>query len=509
MALQKQIAAGFWQQRFTYEDWGKGEWGKLGPERVPGGYFSGTNIMVYSTGLIGPRPGFANRTPPSMPGGAFNALMITRVPTREIGFIIGNTVYSSDLFTPTTPTTMGTLDTTPTVVLNPTPDTANYIVAVPGDKCYLLDFQGNAVSGYSASPGGTTAVVYGAQLVVADSTSTSRIFFSDFTTEDFNSWPVDNFLDVGDNWQVTGLFNLRNNLVITKNYGLYIATGVLGFNESVRQISTVQGPLQPFHASVGEDDVLRYIPTFKENPVLFDSTTPQPVGNLNLLSDRRDDTNPTMPAVRGMNTMVGDLTNSDSFAIQNDSDDILLLQHNGIWTKHHTSVSVSGVTATQDDIIFTASTSDAPTQIYSNQFTLDRPGFTSDGFTQPGDDSTTPVDASFELPYNFSALSSEMAVRRVLVEFVKWDTGSSATNHFDITINMLPGFDAPGLIPLATQSFDEVGTSASTEGTPDIKTFKFDRVKGIGFQLSFANIRGCAIRAISVTGENHYNEPRS
>lgn len=74
---------------------------------------------------------------------------------------------------------------------------------------------------------------------------------------------------------------------------------------------------------------------------------------------------------------------------------------------------------------------------------------------------------------------------------------------------MLPGFDAPGLIPLATQSFDEAGTSASTEGTPDIKTFKFDRVKGIGFQLSFANIRGCAIRAISVTGENHYNEPRS
>lgn len=499
------------EQTITFDDWSKGEWSVLGEIKAQPGSFTATNMIVRANGTIGPRAGLKNVTPASMPNGLLLALEAGPTPGKDGLFIIGNTVYYFDLFTPaTSPTSMGTLGTTPSVVLAPFLATTKFYVAVPGDATYELDPIAGTTTALTDSPGGHIVLQFGARLLVAESTSSNRLFVSD--PSDFNSWPVDNFIDIGDDWQITAMIVQKNQLAIIKREGIYVLSGTPTVSEFVRRVDTMTGPLQPWQARADQDDTVYFIQAFGRNPAIFDGTDGQQISYLKALDGARDDTDPTPPTQRGVETIDGETTASTVVYANRDvgGSDVLVVKHNNTWTKHVTSVGISGMTTTANGqfVITDGGGSSTPAKIYTTRFDLGRPAFTSDGLASVGDDSSTPLVANLTLPEWRSPDGMEVGVESVLIDGIKWNTGATATNHAEVTVFSLAGFMRPGKQATVTQSFDEAGSSASTGGTEVRLQFNFEDIRGGGFQIVIENIRGLDIRSVEVTLANNPNLSR-
>ena len=51
----------------VYDDWSAGEFGTIDPTRAPEGSWTGTNVIVYEGGHIGPRPGLRKAPVTNLP----------------------------------------------------------------------------------------------------------------------------------------------------------------------------------------------------------------------------------------------------------------------------------------------------------------------------------------------------------------------------------------------------------------------------------------------------------
>jgi hypothetical protein len=141
--------------------------------------------------------------------------------------------------------------------------------------------------------------------------------------------------------------------------------------------------------------------------------------------------------------------------------------------------------------------SGAPPEFFAWYPDLDRPGFTSDSYSRPGDGSDTPVDAYLHFPAWVAEEGQEVNVMGLVISFTRWATGSGSTNHFDVTVDARRRYGAGNLVTSATQTFDEAGASASTSGDDVVAHLGFgDQGYGNEFQIKFTNLRGCAIRSV-------------
>lgn len=499
------------QQTVTFDDFSKGEWSTYGGIKPQPGTFTADNMIVRANGLIGPRAGLKDVTPASMPVGSLIALHAGPTPSKDGLFIVGNAVYYFDLFNAAVaPTAMGTLGATPSVVLKPHLATTKYYLAVPGDKCYVLDPIAGTTTALTGSPGGHAIVQYGVRLVVAESTGSNRIWVSD--PQNFNSWPAPNFIDVGDDWQVTGFFVQKNHLAIFKREGLYVLTNTPTINEVIRLIDTMQGPLHPWQADIDQDDMIYMVSAFEINPATFDGNDGKQLAYLKELGGARDDTDATPPTKRGVQTFSGELTSSSTAVVGKDlaGDDIMLLNHNNVWTKHSIGVPVSGLmTASNSQLVISdGGAGGVAAKIYTTRTDLGRPAFLSDGLAALGDGSDTPLHATLTLPEWYSPDGTEVAVASVIIDVVKWSTGASLNNHIAVTSTSLGGYQRPGNTPAQTQDWDEAGSAALTTGLQDRLQFNFEQIRGAGFQIILNNIRGIDIRAVSVVVQMQPNLPR-
>lgn len=186
----------------------------------------------------------------------------------------------------------------------------------------------------------------------------------------------------------------------------------------------------------------------------------------------------------------------------------------GAWSYHDFDVDLTGHvcdTNTSDRVVLGGEVGDTVHKFYSLDLSLNRPGFVSDGRAGPGDASDACLDAHFSTKLWLHPSADEVAVRRVVVEFVKWDTGAVVTevpqtNHMDIVVstygrNGNAGFDDE------TIAWDEAADQATTSGVEDriSKNFGANGFGG-GFQIRVENMRGVAIRRIVV--EYQDNAPR-
>lgn len=509
-------------QVITYDDFSGGEYSELN-QSAAANQFHGTNVLVYSNGMIGPRPGLRNITPASMPDGFLTALETTRVANRGGVFLIGDTVYYFNLFTPAdTPTAIGVLDSDPLRPVKTLLYGSDVVYATnDDDKLYSFNISAGNIAPIADSPGGTTMEIYGERMVISGQTGNRRrVYYSD--PVDFTSWPVENFFNVGDDYQVTALQLMRQQLTIYKVFGIFVLTGVPGVNAVLRQVSRTEGPLWDWETVVDEDDLSWFVPVFRNNPTQFNGTGPQQIGYLKEVLQNQDEA-PFVgfPMKTGMLEVKGDKTGSTIVIAQKNGvrggTNRLVVNHNGIWTLHHTEVNISGLMAKANTkaILTDGGGESDPASIYTMDFGLQRPPFAEDDTTQPGDNSTTPPNASFNMPEFWSEDGQDITVCRVDVDFVKWDVGTGdddVTNHFDVRTEALGFENNAGRQSSNTYSFDELqSASAHTlAGTPDRKIVRpgDDAKQAPGFQLFVENIRGCWIRRIKVWVETHSNTSR-
>lgn len=492
----------------TFDDFSGGDYGTLGGERAPKNTFSAENMLVYADGYVGPRPGLKNITPASMPNGKLLALVPTPVVGRDGMFIIGNTVYRFDMGTPATaPTAMGTIDVTPTVALRPYLITDVFYMAVPGDKTYHLDPTNDSVADIVGSPSGTDCVIWNDQLVVVSDDNTNRLLAS--IPGDVNDWSEGRFIDIGDRWEITGVRSMRNYLGILKRNGAFILAGVIGDpeTESIRQMSSSTTTLHPWCAETDSDDKYWFIPVFRDNPAVYDAAQLRQLPRYEFSGEVS--TAATLPLGQSLAMLIGDQTPSSLALTRGESVRESIVQHNGIWTRHHFETAVSGMTVGNGDALILTDGGDtsAPAQIYSTYFNLDRPGFVSDSLVAPGDGSATPLDASITLPQWWSPAGREVQVSQVVVDFKSWNTGTAETNHFDVSVKVMGRTRADEVTYTHSTGFDEIVAESSVSGTRRRMEFNMLCSPGAGFEITLSDIRGCAIRSVTVLSPKRDERP--
>lgn len=498
--------------RVVYDNFSGGDYGDLGGGKAPKNSFSAINMLVTADGFLCPRPGWKNVTSSTMPTGKVVGFTPTVTANRTLMLIIGNKVYTYDRDTASAVTDIGTLDVTPTLALYPKRGTAEYYITVPGDKSYRLLPVSNTIDPLSASPGGTEIEIYGERLLVAGAAAPNRIQFSD--AADFDTWPAENFLDIPDDWQITSLREQANHLAIFKARGKHILTGVPGINPTRRKVERSVGVLHPGQAVLDDSDLVWFIPGFRRSPAQFDGSSSREISYLKHFSAARDGDTPALPLVLGMAVSTGDLTPSTILATQGSGQNKMLLQHNGIWTRHVSSISISGMTQageTGDFYVTDGGAVGVAGKIYAIQFDLNRPSFTIDTFSQPGDNSTTPLSAACTLPQYWAPDGTEIKVEQVIVDFEKFNTGSAINNHFDIQIGMIGRIPAgKGDAPAVTYSWDEVasGSGASIGNSKrDRKAQGAKAAYASGYELSIQNVKGIKIKSITVELSIQKNRP--
>lgn len=491
------------QKRQIFDNFDGGDYGITGGYKAPQNTFRALNMIKTSDGGLMPRPGLKDRSSASIPNGKVVGMVPTATAGATMMLIIGNKVYTYDIDDGSDWDEIGTLDVTPTLAVFPKRSTTSYYITIPGDKSYELDPVSGTINPLAGSPGGTEIEVFGQRLLVAGADEDYRVQFS--AAGDFEDWPSENFFDVGDFWQITAMREQNNYLIIAKRNSWHVFSGVPGTTSAVvRRASRERGPLHPGQVEIDQSDLMYVITAFRQNPATFDSVNVRQIAHLQDLGTARDGDTPTLPVVLGVAESMGDNSHSTVLIAQGGDQNNFLLFHNNTWTRHTTSIDISGMVRggeTGDFYLTDGGDTGTPANIYSIFFGDDRPAFAADGINQPGDNSTTPVNAWVTLPEIWSESGEQIAVRNVVVTFDKYNTGAAGTNHFDIEVVML-GRTPAGTddASVETKSWDEAQSGAGSAGQSrrDRKNQGFQTSRAAGAQVSLTNVRGVKIQSVEV-----------
>lgn len=491
----------------VYDNYQRGEFGVIGAWKAPEGSFTANNMLVYRTGELGVRAGMVERTPAGVPVGVVVGYGNTPVPTKDAWFAIGNNMYTFDTLAGNNllTATGSTAGTATTVFDSANIGTDVYVTAKGKTNSYRLRVNTGAgvpaaISTLTGSPSGRTIESYGDRLVIGDITGSleNRMRFSD--PLDYFSWPALNFIDIGDGWLITGLRAQRQHLVITKQTGFYILTGVPGVNPVLRKISNDFGPLGALESIVGYNDVLYNWPIFGTQPAQFTGAKQHRLLHLSnhILASGAGD---VFPPRNG----VAPLTDTTYGAVYLDStSNKTITDINGAHTYHTFGVNISGFSARYGGSGGLVPTTDGGSAGTSAKFyvwdtRLDRPGIEGSTHDRAGDASSTAVSGNVTFPEWWAESGAEVRVRAVVVDFRKWNTGASNNNHFDLRVDMLRRYNNTSPVASNTVSFDESPASSSSSGTIDRRIFGFgEQGIGNGFQVVMSDCRGIAIQRIEV-----------
>lgn len=488
-----------------YDDFDGGEWGDRNAWKAEKNQFTANNMLVYSTGELGVRAGLVERTPAGVPNGEILGFGSTPVPAKDAWFVIGNNAYTFDILVGNNLlTATGTMSGTATSNFDVTRiGTDLYITAKGKTNSYRLRLNTGtgvpaALSVLTGSPSARAIVSYGDRLVLGDITGslTNRIRFSDALN--YFSWPSANFIDIGADWFINGLLVQRQHLVIAKQVGFFVLTGVPGVNPVIRKISGDHGPLSSAESAMGQNDLLYNWPTIGHFPAAFNGSRQikqRHLDNFLPLSGTGD----TVPTTTGVTPLLDD---ADGAAWLQSSKAIVF--RDGVFTYHTFGVTTTGLTAKEGGSGGLVTFCDgggvsSSAKFYVWDVNQDRPGIEGSTHDRAGDASDVAVSGSVTFPEWWAPNASEFRVRAVIVDFRKWNTGASNTNHFDLKVDMLRRYNNTSPTASNTVSFDEAPASASASGTLDRRIFGFgEQGNGNGFQIVMTNCRGIAIQRIEV-----------
>lgn len=483
----------------VYDDFRGGEYGSLGEFKAKKNMWSGSNMYVNRLGELMCRPGLINRTPAGTAVGTVHGFGVQGVPNKDAWYIQGTAVRAFSILGGNNLSTLtGALASQPTEPVDVCTDTNQSILASASDKLYRINTVALTAAGLTGSPGGRSVTLYGDRVMTGDINGSldNRIRYSDAANS--NSWPAANFFDVGDNWSVEALFAQRQHLIIPKQAGYHIMTGVPGVNNVLRAQIFNPGPYSPLHAAVGPDDIVAALPGDNTFPTFHNGSKMTSFDWLdNHLTASRT---VTFPASHGVAMCNG--INRGFYFFQG-SGNKAIAWHNNVWSYHTFGVTVSGYVSKQGHgqyvYICDGGGAAASPKFYIWNPHADTPGIVGGDNMMPGDDSTSLLTGTVDFPEWWSSDGDEVIVRSVIVDYRFWNTGAANTNHFDLQVEAKNLYNVVSTVTSNTVSVDSAQANSSASGTENRAIFGFgEQGRGNGFQLHFTNCRGLAIKRITV-----------
>lgn len=495
----------------TYDTW-REEYGDYGPrwagtQRNNGvGLFSADNLIVYRNGAIGPRAGIKGYTYASTPTGVVTGMFDAPFPGKTLLFTVDDDLYHVDSEDQTDTVAVigsGTLSTTSSQVTGG-PSFANHLyITSLGDTTYEVADTDDEIVAIDNSPGGNAVVLHGERLFVgggvfpSTTSVVNRVAYSDGA--DFDSFGALNFFDIygAGGAEISNLASLGSRLIIQSEDNLYVYLGVPGADQLRSIIRTGVGVARVPGALVAAGDELWFIT--REGTLGWSNGSVTDGDRWERLGVGTEDAKAIYDPFA---SVVGIFADGGA----------ALVRRRGVWTRHTLPSEIKNLAAhryvpgtrTEGFVLTDGGGAEAAATFYAFRNDLERPGFTSDSFANVGDNSATPFAAHLHLP-EYRRVDEELVVREVKVDFVKWQTGQTATTHFDVTVRAWSLYDSDGYRDSSVLAFDEPNnhTDAGTTGTPARWNGTFgDQGSGAGFQILIDNVRACAIRSVTVNFES-------
>ena len=504
--------AEFVESRFL---WTKGDWGNQGAfmaGRGEDGWFKGTNVLVRKDGSLCPRPGLKARTYTGLPANpvrwwSYAAVTVGAV-SGVIIFVVENKAYWVPAFTDGAATEIGTLAGIETAYSSAAP-------VLSGGKVYfalrsqgVYEWNPAAVSPTPqltrvfAQGGILDFELYGERCYAS---SIRTVWYSD--AADFTQWDAAlQFFKVGWEFANYRMASLRNNLYFFRQGGgHFVMSGAPGSTSTLRETGAGLPPDIHSTVKVRTEDAAVWIPQVRNAPVYYR-------GGL-VDSERWKHLEDWTTSGNGEHSGAFSF-GEQGICFTGTADDTGLLRHRDVWTKHEWDVNarfVSRVSADAFAFCDLGNTGVAP-KFWVWYYAADLPGVVGTDWP-PGDASDTPVSASVSLPEWWHAQGQEVRVVSVEVEFDSFDTGTSQTAHFDLTVDALGagsvGNASRGTATSATQTLDEPVSSSSATGDARRITFNVgDQGWGRGYQIHLTNIRSVAIRSITAQVRVEPRDPK-
>lgn len=496
----------------VFDDWKGGEFGLLSARdagKAQDSMFAGKNVMRYRDGLLGPRPGVRNLGVTGLGNGK-----IKSIGTGNAGVVvvIGSTVYSFD------PTSYGGAATawTMTDSITDTLLRPAEMLGVFADEYVLCYDTGNVyklhnatttcakvASGGTNMPAGRCATFYQDRIIIGGTSSApQRLYFSDPGFAGWGTFPATSYYDLP-GLAITFMVPFRSGLLVGTAGGAFVyITGTLGSDATVRTLSTQASPPDTPKAVKLDTDEILFMGLFRPYPSRYNGAVHESDKHLRWAGDNFALDSSETPTFRALKLIGPDdwmlLSGRAVAGAQNRA----LMHYESTASYHTWGVDIGawgydlggGRTLLAKD-----GDGSHPPVFYILNTELFRPGFTVDADARPGDDSTTPLDGYAHLPQHWDPEGHELQAREVIVDFRKWDTGSGANNHFDVTMRAVSRYSQADVRTDGPQTFDEAGSSASTAGVDDRRSFYFgDQGYGGGFEVYVDNIKGVAIRSVTV-----------
>jgi hypothetical protein len=496
----------------VYNDWSKGEFGRIAPERAPEGSWTGKNMVVYQNGNIGPRPGLRKIPLTDVPEGEITGIGFVPTPgssTSAVWFIVGTKVAMFRALGPALDVSLSFQDLDDEV-----PD-GSFVwfkesvrqsfgltyFTIPEDKGYAFDIELAVLDGTYGIPAGSDIEIYKDRMLVADDGATSpRIYYSSAAT--FDDFPAENYFDVGASWPISSIIEFKDSLCIFTYDGVWLLTGALTDDNTDVTLRRISETLVPEPRTVlRTNEALFYIPNSRSAPVMYNGT----VGDERVLKHLED-----WKEVFHDATGMASYGNRDIHFLS--SAGTGLWRKNDAWTTHDYEVTVGPyqVRYFDDHIVLTDGGAEGEeSNWYTLAMNLNRPAFTSDTLAQPGDDDDTPIDAYIRLPDHVAEVGEEVRVRKVEIEFYDYDTGTVEDNNMDVVVTAINRYRLPGDAEVQTSSYTGPTIEGSEEGVRrrTIRPFGMGGYHG-GFSIAIENIRNVAISRVIVDFETREMTPR-
>jgi hypothetical protein len=445
-----------------WDDWSGGEYGILRPEDQKKNEFTGTNMLLYDDGRVGPRSGIAVTA--GVGGGALvvngsEAVGYANITNADWVVYAGTNVYTWDVTANVWRVGSGSIGTSSgeAAVFVRTASDTNYLLA-RDNGLYRVVHTGGAgptVTSITVSAFtwiGSAISLYRDRMYISDVTTTARVRYS--AVNDYTSWTAADYFDVGDNtkiawmgWSGGRLIIIKENLEIWAYQGTPGQDSLVRLNEAQvpggfngRCVTTAKngdiwawkpGKAYP-HKLVGNRFVgQRHLSLFPDGG----GTNLGPTSSVGSMSGTHEDDG-IFGFVRSGGSLSAD-ENRWGIAIR----------RNSAWSFHYLTAGFVGVgiIASKSDgsarsLILTGN---SVVSAYQFAHVNNKPTLSGDPYGTSGEDALSPVACTFDTSTYIVSGPNETRVNKVIIEF---DSPTVVSAGFVPTISdvHVVGLDADG-----------------------------------------------------------------
>lgn len=518
-----------------FDDFSGGDWGvDLDGSMAPKNSWSGTDVVVYNSGLIGPRPGFKKISVTSMPSAKPLAVsFVSEAAAAKVAAVFDNgNVYTwaADSVTPTaaamTEGSSYSANSYGSGEMIRMFGNSWAVSQAAGTGGLWISDQAGQLDKVSSGPSqaGSFAPFNGRMWVAAGGGATSnvgRVYYSaalDFAT--FAS--TTDYVDIGPGDEfVVALVPGRNVLYAFTQSEVYAISGTPGSTLAVRKVADVPyctpgsfsrtyGGLIGFVSNSGVPHIFDGA-TVKQLRERRFSLVTEPYFNLCLragpdglvfIPNGYASNNGTGGAYGRMPVRVFTGKHWVNFSLSRSGATDYMLWGNEMLPSRLNDKFLP-YTTQQNPIedfmvgLSRVANSGAPEYYLMRVANFNQPGESSAYDSQPGDGSNTPLTGSFTLPDTYSGDGSLLQVSKVVVHFRKYATGAG---NAAFTVSLTPvGKYESGDGSAQTFSFSEAVPSSNADDVYHTPGFSRD-FEAEGFRLAFTGLSCAAIRRVVVMG---------